>query len=153
MSNGLNGVTFGFVNRLPGTGPSVPPVDYFTLTTGRPINGSMTERVVTENIDVLRRNSVRDGELRYIVSTTLPSNLIRLNEAMNDDGTFLFSSSVSYLLDNGQRDTDSAWGYSTINSPRNVSIPEPSSLVLIGLAHLVWLPRLRKRWRERHVSG
>lgn len=43
-------------------------------------------------------------------------------------------------------------GQSSIND-RSIHAPEPSTLMLVAAAHLLWLPRLRQRFGKRHVAG
>lgn len=147
--NGLNvGVKFKIDNR-----DAIP--DRLNLTTGRVGGGGpMQERVFVPDIPTQTRQEQRDSEMRHIIAMSFPADTLRFDEfTPNASGElrFVWAASVQYVHD-GHAQLDHANGWSTVDAHELVHAPEPSSLVLIGLSHLLWLPRFRQLCRKRRSA-
>lgn len=143
----FDGPMFGF-----GNGPTnAPPLSYFNLSAWRRTNGSVTDRTTISDIPITHMEIDRNGVASHVMVATLLADDIRLASIIPDNAgrlTFAFSTTLRFINDNGHLDIDSVSGISTVNSPRLIHSPEPSSLVLLGLAHLIWLPSARQRFRK-----
>lgn len=154
--NGGMGAVFGFSNGTRWTDDIRPEFDLTTrLYTGTQQNPIPQPRVITEDIPVLRRDAIRLGELRHVVSISFSADAINLDDMRLDPANvFLFNVNVYTPSENGDFWRDSVSDYSTIDRPIVTHAPEPSTFVLLGIAaiHLIGLPRLRHRFGKRHVG-
>lgn len=147
VSNGEDGPFFYLANRVFGS-PLATPLDYFNLQTGRRSLGGIADSLIRV-AQHSSREEMRDSEMAYITSITVPADTLLL-DSFAVDGRFPFVVNVSYMH-NGIRGHDSVVGESTRDAPRLIHAPEPPSLVLLGLA-LIWLPRLRQRCVKWHTG-
>lgn len=127
------------------------PLDVFNLRTIDLVNGGGINDVVTLDLDYSAGFGVRDSILCYVVSLTVPADLLRFDDYTpdaNNEDRFFYSASVR----DGLGLADVFMSYSTVDSPgyEELHTPEPSSIMLA--AALVWLPRLRHGFRKRRFD-
>jgi len=150
LGNSIPGIVFTIKN-----GSLQTPTDYFSLNTRRATShplGQVWVESTTRPVEHESAEAIRDGELRYVVGFTFTADTLRLDDMLLErPNEFRFTSTVTYTDDRGYIADDYVSGIATVNSPELIHSPEPSSLVLLGLAHLIWLPGVRKRFRERRV--
>lgn len=138
---------FRLENRTPGAMPQARPTETFTLLSYRKEQGS--------RVEVAERNGIEPevesmGE-RCSYAFSFDADELRLHEIFPDPfsgrDTFAF---VALAYEVGGEVQSRVHGTSTINTPRNAAVPEPSAVVLcvlgvVGLAthRLVRRPRPR----------
>lgn len=144
----FDGPMFGVKN-----GTASAPIERFDIASWRQVSGSQLDRVVREGVLFAHDEVVRNGVVRHVMSTTLSADELLFDQiTAGNNRQFAFKAVIRFVNDRGFWDQDYVSGISTVNAPRLIHSPEPSSLVLIGLAHLIWLPRLRRCFRKRRAT-
>ena len=116
-----------------------------------------TDRFVASAIEVDERGELVRNEIMRELTRPLSGNRFVIQIPFADTGLSdpLFRMGATVNGSVNPRDTMGLTFdvMSTIDD-RVIHTPEPSTSVLLGLAaaHLIWLPRLRKRFGKRHVG-
>ena len=151
-----NSVIFNAKNR-----EGIVPRDFFVLTTGRYLQGSLIDVQATSHIPVDVRQRQRNDVPSTVYSFSFSTAEIRFDDFTPDaagEDRFVFQVAAHYVH-NGYGGYDKVDGWSTIDDPQLIRTPEPSSFALAGigvvalLVHLIRRPGFRVRSAERHVSG
>jgi len=109
-------------------------------------SGKLNEQV-TMDIPVTMTERMREGEMRTVVSTSLSTDAIRFDDFTPADSgrdEFAFSATVQSKF-NGRFATDVVGGTSTINAPRLITSPEPSSVAIAAIGVVLLYVHLKRR--------
>lgn len=116
-----------------------------------------TDRFVASAIEANERGEVIRNEIMRELTRPLSSNRFVIQIPFADTGLSdpLFQMGATVNGSSNPRDTIGlTFDVMSAIDDRVIHTPEPSTFVLLGLAaaHLIWLPRLRKRFGKRHVG-
>lgn len=117
-----------------------------------------TDRFVASAIEANERGEVIRNEIMRELTRPLSSNRFVIQIPFADTGLSdpLFQMGATVNGSSNPRDTIGlTFDVMSAIDDRVIHTPEPSTSVLLGIAaaHLIWLPRLRKRFGKRHGGG